>query len=70
MTQTIRLGLDLGGTKIEGIALDRGGSELARHRVPTPRGDYAATVEALASLAERLEGEAAATATVGVGMPA
>ena len=66
---TIRVGLDLGGTKIEGIALDRGGSELARHRVPTPRGDYAATVEALALLAERLEGHAAATATVGVGMP-
>jgi fructokinase len=69
MRQTIRVGLDLGGTKIEGIALDRGGAELARHRVPTPRGNYAATVEALASLAERLEGQAAATATVGVGMP-
>ena len=71
------MGLDLGGTKIEGIALDRDGSELARRRVPTPRGDYAATVEAVARLAEELEhasrssGESSGSpvATVGVGMP-
>ena len=58
MTPSIRVGLDLGGTKIEGIALDQEGAELARRRVPTPRGDYAATVEAVAALAEELEGEA------------
>jgi len=77
MTRAIRVGLDLGGTKIEGIALDRDGSELARRRVPTPRGDYAATVEAVARLAEELEhasrssGESSGSpaATVGVGMP-
>jgi len=69
MTQTIRVGLDLGGTKIEGIALDPRGLALARRRVPTPRGDYAATVETLASLAEWLEGQAGARASVGVGMP-
>ena len=69
MTEGIRVGLDLGGTKIEGIALDRNGSELARHRVPTPRGDYAATVEAVAALAEELERAAEGPATVGVGMP-
>jgi len=63
------VGLDLGGTKIEGIALDPDGSERARRRLPTPRGDYAATVEAVAVLAEQLEGEAGGTATVGVGMP-
>jgi fructokinase len=69
MTQTIRVGLDLGGTKIEGIALDPRGSELARRRIPTPRGDYAATVEALASLAESLEHQAGARASVGLAMP-
>ena len=69
MTQLVRVGLDLGGTKIEGIALDPHGAVLARRRVPTPRGDYGATVETLASLAEWLEREAGATATVGVGMP-
>ena len=69
MAHAIRVGLDLGGTKIEGIALDRNGSELARHRVPTPRGDYAATVEAVAALAEELERAAGGAATVGVGMP-
>jgi fructokinase len=35
----VRIGIDLGGTKIEAIALDEAGSERFRHRVPTPRGD-------------------------------
>jgi fructokinase len=65
----IRVGLDLGGTKIEGIALDPAGTTLDRPRVATPRGDYDATVEVLAGLAETLERQAGATATVGVGMP-
>jgi len=69
MAGTIRVGLDLGGTKIEGIALDRDGLELVRRRVPTPRGDYTATVEAVAALAELLEREAGGMASVGVGMP-
>jgi fructokinase len=76
MAESIRVGLDLGGTKLEGIALDRNGVELARRRVPTPRGDYAATVEAVAALAEELERESRRgepsgppEATVGVGMP-
>ena len=58
MQQAIRVGLDLGGTKIEGIALSPDGSERARRRVATPRGGYAATVEAVAVLAEQLEREA------------
>src|SRR5262245_39771285 len=62
----LRVGIDLGGTKIEGIALDPAGTAVARRRVPTPRGDYAATVEAVAGLAEEL---GAPDATVGVGMP-
>jgi fructokinase len=77
MRDSIRVGLDLGGTKIEGIALDPAGSIVQRRRVPTPRGDYAATVEATAALAEQLEQAAARrgepsgspAATVGVGMP-
>lgn len=64
----MRIGIDLGGTKIEVIALDAEGREQFRHRVPTPRGDYGGTVEAVASLvaaAERVVGRS----TVGVGMP-
>jgi fructokinase len=69
MADVLRVGLDLGGTKIEGIALDSAGSALLRRRVPTPRGDYPATVEAVAALAEELERQSGRTATVGVGMP-
>ncbi len=54
------IGIDLGGTKIEGVLLDVGGHELARHRIPAPRNDYAATLEAIADLVAHLE---AATAT-------
>ena len=64
----MRIGIDLGGTKIEGIAM-RGSEEIARIRVDTPRGDYAATVEAVGTLAEALEQRAGARASVGVGIP-
>jgi predicted NBD/HSP70 family sugar kinase len=59
-----RIGVDLGGTKIEAIALDAAGREVFRKRVPTPRGDYAATVSAVCSLVNEI-GEG----TVGIGMP-
>ena len=49
----MRIGIDLGGTKIEAIALDVDGREQFRHRVATPRGDYRATIEAVASLVTR-----------------
>jgi fructokinase len=63
----LRIGIDLGGTKIEGLALDHTGRELRRKRVPTPRGDYAATVGAVAKLVKELEeGE---RGSVGVGIP-
>jgi fructokinase len=65
----VRIGLDLGGTKIEGIALDDDGRELARRRVATPRHDYAATVGAMAALVCALEGDTGRKGTVGVGMP-
>jgi fructokinase len=65
----VRIGIDLGGTKIEGIALDDAGRELARHRVPTPRDDYAATVDAVAALVREIESAAGGVGRVGVGMP-
>lgn len=64
----MRIGVDLGGTKIEAIALDESGVERFRRRVPTPRGEYAATVEAVGQLVDAAE-EAAGRATVGVGIP-
>ncbi|WP_413208267.1 ROK family protein [Rhodospirillum sp. A1_3_36] len=66
---TLRLGIDLGGTKIEIIALDRDGKELGRRRRPTPRGDYAASIEAMADLVESMEQALGTRGTVGVGIP-
>lgn len=66
----IRIGIDLGGTKTEGIALGVAGEERARFRVPTPRGDYDATVRTIADLVTRLESATGSTgATVGIGIP-
>ena len=64
----MRIGVDLGGTKIEAIAID-GSDELLRRRVPTPRGDYAATVSAIREVVSVMERELGATCTVGVGIP-
>jgi fructokinase len=64
----MRIGIDLGGTKIEGIALD-GGREVARLRVATPRDDYEGTLVAIASVVADLERTAGARGTVGVGIP-
>ncbi|HMS81779.1 MAG TPA: ROK family protein [Burkholderiaceae bacterium] len=66
---TLRLGIDLGGTKIEIAALDGPGAPRLRRRVPTPRDDYAATVAAIAALVHDAERELGATGTVGVGIP-
>ena len=66
----LRIGIDLGGTKIAGIALDADGTTRAEIRVPTPRGDYAGTLDAIAGLVATLERQAGTTgASVGVGMP-
>lgn len=54
-TRAFRLGVDLGGTKIEAIALNASGEVMARQRVPTPQGDYAGTVLAIRDVVERLE---------------
>ena len=65
----MRIGIDLGGTKIEGLALGDDGRELARLRVPTPRHDYAKTIDAMVSLVAALERQTGARATVGIGIP-
>lgn len=69
MTTAGRIGIDLGGTKIEGIMLDPAGAELARERVPTPAGDYRATLQAIAGLVSKLEDAAGGECRVGIGMP-
>jgi predicted NBD/HSP70 family sugar kinase len=67
--ETVRIGIDLGGTKIEALAIDGAGREILRKRIATPRGDYAATVSAIASLVSKLEKEAKDRARVGIGIP-
>lgn len=64
-----RIGIDLGGTKIEIIALADDGRELARQRVPTPQGDYMATLMAVAALVEDTESRLGQRGTVGIGIP-
>src|SRR5512134_2470733 len=65
----MRIGIDLGGTKIEGVLMDTAGHELARRRVATPKSDYRATVAAIASMVATLESGSGARASVGVGIP-
>jgi fructokinase len=65
----IRIGIDLGGTKIEFVALESDGRELHRHRVATPRGDYDGTVRAIREGVEKIESGLQRSATVGVGIP-
>ena len=65
----MRIGIDLGGTKIEAIALDDSGSTRCRRRVATPAGDYRAIIDAVAALVFAIEDELGGTAAVGVGSP-
>jgi fructokinase len=65
----VRIGIDLGGTKIEGLALADDGRPLARHRVAAPRGDYDRSVRAIVDLVAHLEQAAGARGRVGVGIP-
>ncbi len=66
---TFALGIDLGGTKIEIIALDEVGTVLLRRRRPTPKGDYEGTLEALRDLIAETEFELGAKGTIGFGTP-
>jgi fructokinase len=65
----MRIGVDLGGTKIEAIALADDGAVVARQRVATPRGDYAGSLEAIARLVWEVERQAGQRGRVGIGMP-
>lgn len=68
----MRIGVDMGGTKIEAVVLDPKGRVVARKRRPTPAGDYEATLAAVAEVvaaAERAAGFAVAERPVGIGIP-
>jgi fructokinase len=69
VAQALRFGVDLGGSKIEIIALDERGGELLRHRVATPRDDYQAILAAVAQLVAGAERELGAQGSVGIGTP-
>ncbi len=76
-TPALRLGIDLGGSKIAGVALATGGAHggapggaiVAEHRMASPRHDYAATLSAIGDTVARLERAAGAQGTIGIGMP-
>ena len=65
----MRIGVDLGGTKIEAAALGREGNVLARRRIPTPAGDYDAIVAAIRDLVLGIEHDTGARGSVGIGIP-
>ena len=65
----MRIGIDLGGTKIEGIAIGGDGGVRVRRRVPAPRDNYADTLTAVVDLVRDIERDAGERGTVGVGMP-
>ena len=64
-----RIGIDLGGTKIAGVVLADDGRILEEKRIPAPRQDYAASVQAVAGLVGALQGTRAEVCTIGIGMP-
>ena len=66
---SLRIGIDLGGTKIEGRVLAVDGEEITRYRILAPQGDYQNTVTALTDVVRHLEAQAGSRATVGIGMP-
>lgn len=65
----MRIGIDLGGSKIEAIALDDQGQRLVQHRLPTPAGNYQSTLDTILQLIQRIEAETGERGTVGIGTP-
>lgn len=65
----MKIGIDLGGTKIEGIALSDAGEELFRQRVLTPQGDYPAILQGIAKLISKIESETGQQGSIGIGTP-
>jgi fructokinase len=68
-SNTMRIGIDLGGTKIEGLVLDVAGTERARLRVATPQGPYEETIEAIVRVVAELERQVGAACRVGLATP-
>ena len=64
----MRIGIDVGGTKIEGIALEHA-DVLVRRRIAAPRGDYDATIIAVRDLVAAIQKETGLTGTIGIGIP-
>ena len=64
-----RLGIDLGGTKIEGVVLGADGTARAQLRVAAPHGDYGATIRAIAEMISALELAAGLAGSIGIGLP-
>ena len=69
MPQSHRIGIDLGGSKIEGILLSPAGGVLARRRIATPGGDYIATLQAVCGIVDALEQHSGVDCSVGIGTP-
>jgi len=65
----MRIGIDLGGTKIEAIALDNSGNELFRQRVATPQGEYEKILQAIKQLIDDVEKGVGQQASIGIGTP-
>jgi fructokinase len=69
MTTRFRIGIDVGGTKIEGVALDGSGAVRFRRRTATPAGDYRATIAAIHAIVAGIERDLGLSASVGIGIP-
>ena len=69
MSARFRIGIDLGGSKIEGAAIDASGIACIRERLPTPVNDYRGTIEAIIGLVKAIEQQVGTTASVGIGIP-
>jgi len=65
----MRIGIDLGGTRIEGIALSEAGEELFRHRISTPQGDYQATLKSIVDLTDHIEKNCGKKGSIGICTP-
>jgi fructokinase len=69
MTTRLRIGIDVGGTKIEGAVIDEAGMVLLRRRTSSPAGDYRATIAAIVAIISEIEQDLGVTASVGIGIP-
>ncbi len=65
----MRIGVDVGGSKLEAIAISESGEVLSRPRVPAPRGVYQDTIDAICGLVARIETETGRSGSVGIGIP-